>query len=61
MDKREYSRVRVTIDGTLFKDGYDIPIKIENVSENGIGFSIKASDIPPGIKFKLKETFQIVF
>ena len=61
MEKREYSRLHVAVDGTLYKDGYDIPIKIDNVSENGIGIQIKTTDIPPGIKFRLKEIFQLVF
>lgn len=40
-DKRQFERINVKIEGTLFINGNETPIDIVNISENGLGARIK--------------------
>ena len=60
-ERRLYSRLDTDICGTLYKDGVEIPIRIKDISERGIGIEIKEKDIPTDWKVNKKECFTVSF
>ncbi len=60
-EKRNFSRLNVKIDGTLFKEGYEVPIKIANISEEGIGLRYNYKDCPSDFCVKKGEEFTVSF
>ncbi len=60
-NRRLYDRQPVVIDGTIFKCGYDIPVRIDNISENGVGIRINNAECPADFIIEKGETFQLVF
>ena len=70
VEKRLFERLTVTLQGTLFIEGYDIPIIInnfsvpvdaDNIDEIGIGFQCQNKDIPQDNLFNVGTRVRIQF
>ncbi len=61
MEKRNYSRIKTDIFGTLYKDGIEIPITICNLSENGIGIRYKYNNCPTDFCINKGDLFTLCF
>ena len=61
MERRQYSRLTTKIDGTLYKDNTEIPVTIENLSENGIGLRYRYRDCPSDFQISKGDIFTLSF
>lgn len=63
MDRRRYSRIPVEIDGNIVLSGIEKRIKIDNISESGIGFYLDETDTSDerDLVFKIGERVEIQF
>lgn len=61
VEKRSYSRINTKINGSLYKDGYEIPVIIYNISEQGVGLRYKYKDCSPLFTVYPGERFVLAF
>ena len=69
-ERRLFSRLAVTLSGHILYEGsevpvvinnFDVPIEISDISEIGIGFQFKTTDLPEGVSFHVGTVLSIEF